>query len=332
MQDKLKIYTLENETLKIDCLNIGAAILNFNIKNPSVKRDIVLGHQKLEDYISNPGNLGVVVGRNANRIEGAKITINDTTYNLEVNHFHNNLHTGSEGLQFQYFDVYEEENKLIFTTKIKHLQDGFPGNLDVKITYTLSNNTFTINYEAVSDRDTIVNLTNHSYFNLNGQDYSNVYEHRLYINSNFYMPNNEFSFPTKEIRASENTPFDFSNKTQLKNTLLNDFPQIKKFNGLDHNFLINDSDNLLIATIQSDDNKVAMNVYSDTSAMHIYTANHFPDESTNAKLGKHYPLHGGIAFETQITPNALNMPWMKNAILKANEKYTSYTSFEINIK
>lgn len=327
MNNTLKTYILENEFLKIKVLNLGGAILSFEVKNGNETLDIALGHRELDDYILNPGNLGVIVGRNANRIENATVDINNIRYDLEVNHFHNNLHTGSKGLQYTYFDVEEKDSELILSTTVKHLSDGFPGNLELKVHYILNDHTFTIKYDAVSDEDTIVNITNHSYFNLNGQDASNIYNHNLKINSDFYMPNNEFSMPIKSILESKDTSFDFKDSKNIETCLSSQDDQIKNFAGLDHNFLINNSSDDFVARIEN--GNISMTIHSDVNAMHIYTSNHFPELSTLNKSEKHYPLHGGIAFETQISPNSMMMPWMKSPLLKKGEHFKSYTSFTI---
>lgn len=326
----IKTYTLENDFLKIKCLNLGAAITEFIVKDKDI--DIILAHSDNDAYKTNFGSHGVVVGRNANRIENAEVLINNAKYNLEVNNFHNNLHTGTNGIHFKYLDVKEAKNSLIFSTVIKHLEDGFPGDLNIKITYELIDNKFKISYEAKSNMDTIVNVTNHSYFNLNGIGSSNVHNHNLLINSNFYMPNNEFGFPTGEIINVKNTGFDFTTNRLIKDNLEKDDDQIKQFNGIDHNYLINNDDNDFVASIVNDDDSITMNVYSDQSAMHLYTANHFPDDLTIGKNNEPYPHHGGVAFETQLSPNSLQMPWLKSPILKANDIFESYTTFEIITK
>lgn len=331
-QNKIKLYTLENDKYKVVISNLGATIINFFTKDKDGNEvDIVLGHKNLEDYISNPGTLGSVVGRNANRIENANIIINKIQYNLEVNDNHNNLHTGSAGVQFKLFTVDEYEDSLIMKVSVKDLEDRFPGNLDITVVYRLDNEGLLVMYDAVSDMDTIINLTNHTYFNLNGQDNSNIYNHDLYVNSNLFMPNNEFSFPTREILSNKDTPFDFTKKTNLKEALNSDYPQIKNFNGMDHNFLLNTPSYYHVACLSNEDNDIKLNVYTNLNAMHIYTANHFPDESTLGKNGMVYPLHGGIAFETQLSPNSMQMPWLKSPIVKANERYQSFTKFKVGL-
>lgn len=325
----LKLYTLENEKLKINIANIGASIIDVYIKEAKNAIDIALGHLTLEHYLENSGNLGSVVGRNANRIEKAQITLNGQVYYLDKNDNNNNLHTNKNALQYQIFDVKNFSNESItLTTCIKHLSDGFPGDLHLDVTYTLNNDYLIINYFAESNADTIVNVTNHSYFNLNGQDESNIYNHKLFLNADFYMPNNEESLPTKEILKVADTVFDFSEEKELESVLKSDDSQIKMLNGIDNNFLLNCCDDDLAASLYSEKSKIRLNVYTDMPALHIYSANHFPDKNTSNKNNLVYPLHGGIAFESQFSPNTPNTPWLKSSLLKAHDKFNSTTKFQ----
>ena len=237
------------------------------------------------------------------------------------------------GLQNILFKTQVTENSVIFYTRIKHLEDGFPGNLDVEVEYNLSNdNQLTLTYKAVSDKDTVVNLTNHSYFNLNGQDESTIYNHQLEVDANFYTPNSPQSIPTGEVLLVNDTDFDFLKPTNLKKPLTSNVGQVKTFGGLDHNFMLNKTGFRKVATLYNPDNHIKMEVLTDRNAMHIYTANHFPDSETINKNNLTYPLHGGIAFETQSVPNALNMPWLKSPIIKAKEVYFSQTAYKFSLK
>ncbi|NLY62568.1 MAG: galactose mutarotase [Erysipelothrix sp.] len=328
----INTYILENDLLKIEISSLGAAILKFIVKKPDNSEvDIVLGHKNLADYITNPGNHGVMIGRNANRIENAKVTIDDKTYDLEANDFANNLHSGSNGLQKRLFDLADvSQDHLVLKTKIQEFSDGFPGNLFVTITYLLKDNELVIKQEATTDKKTIVNICNHSYFNLNGQDNSTIDNHNLYINSNFYMPNTKESIPTKEIKASLDSPYDFTRNPLLKDHLHMNYAEVIRTKGFDNNFLINNDQNDLVAKLYSKQSGISLSIHSDLSAMHVYTGNHFPDP-TIGKSNLAYPKHGGIAFETQLSPNSLNMPWLKSPILNVDEVYETYTSFKIDL-
>ncbi len=327
----LQLYTIKNEKLEINIANVGASIINLFVKDKNNNKiDIALGHLDLEHYLKNSGNLGCVVGRNANRIKDAQVVINNKYYHLDKNDNNNNLHTNTNALQYQIFDLKNiNEESITLSTLIPHLSDGFPGDLNLDVNYSLFNDTLTITYNAYSSEDTIVNITNHSYFNLNGQDESNIYDHTLFVNSNFYMPNDQESLPTKEILKVNNTPFDFREESNLKKHLLNDDLQIKMLNGIDNNFLLNCCDDDLAASLYSDKYKLRLNVYTDMPALHIYSANHFPDNNTVNKNNLVYPLHGGIAFESQFSPNTPNTPWLKSSLLKANERFKSTTKFQI---
>ncbi|HZJ85818.1 MAG TPA: aldose epimerase family protein [Erysipelotrichaceae bacterium] len=335
LNNKAYLYTLENKNgMKVTLTNMGASIVNVWVLDKDNNLvDVALGHKDLKHYINNSGNLGCVVGRNANRIKNAEALIDGSVYKLEVNDNNNNLHTGKMGLQNILFKTQVTENSVIFYTRIKHLEDGFPGNLDVEVEYNLSNdNQLTLTYKAVSDKDTVVNLTNHSYFNLNGQDESTIYNHQLEVDANFYTPNSPQSIPTGEVLLVNDTDFDFLKPTNLKKPLTSNVGQVKTFGGLDHNFMLNKTGFRKVATLYNPDNHIKMEVLTDRNAMHIYTANHFPDSETINKNNLTYPLHGGIAFETQSVPNALNMPWLKSPIIKAKEVYFSQTAYKFSLK
>ena len=328
-------FVLKNDNgMEVVLSNLGASIINIFVKDKNEDfRDVVLGHLSLKQYKNNAGNLGCVVGRNANRIADAIVIINDKEYKLETNDGKNNLHTGKAGLQTKLFSSKVEKDNISFFTEVEDLEDNFPGNLKVEVKYTLLNdNTLQIDYTAVSDKDTVVNLTNHSYFNLNGQDESNVYDHKLKIDANFYAPNSNASIPTGEILKVDNSPFDFLKEVKLDKALHSQTEQIKTFNGIDHNFFLNKEDFRKVANLYSEESKINLEIYTDRNAMHVYTANHFPDSDTINKNNLTYPLHGGIAFETQSVPNALNMPWLKSPILKKEEIYKTTTAFKFSVK
>lgn len=332
---KVYLYTLENSAgMKVVLSDWGATIVNIFVKDKDDNLvDVTLGHLSFEQYKTNPGNLGCVVGRNANRIANAKVVVDEVEYDLEKNDGENNLHTGSKGLATTLFNAEATDSQITFFTTVKDLEDGFPGDLDVEVEYTLSDdNTLNISYRAKSNKDTIVNLTNHNYFNLNGQDESTIYDHTLKIDSNFYSPNSKQSLPTGEILKVDDTAFDFIEAKELRKSLEVDEEQIKTFNGIDHNFLLNKDGFRIVASLYNPKNKIKLEVFTDRNAMHVYTANHFPDSDTINKDNLTYPLHGGIAFETQSVPNALNMPWLKSPLLKANEIYHTSTAFKFTVE
>lgn len=333
--ETISLYSIENKNgMKVVLSDFGATIINIFVKDKDDNLvDVALGHLGFKQYQTNPGNLGCVVGRNANRIENAIVVIDDKDYNLEINDGDNNLHTGSGGLQTRLFTADVSNNHITFYTNVKHLEDGFPGNLNVEIKYSLSDeNQLLIDYRATSDKDTIINLTNHNYFNLNGQDESTIYNQKLEIDANFYSPNSKESLPTGEILKVADTSFDFNNDNDLKQSLNSDEYQIKTFNGIDHNFLLNGNGFRKVANLYNPKNKINLQILSDQNAMHVYTANHFPDNDTINKNKLTYPLHGGIAFETQTVPNALNMPWLKSPLISANQIYQTSTAFKFSVK
>lgn len=316
-----QIYTLKNEFLKINITPIGAAIVDLIVTVNNTPIDVVLKHNKLSDYLTNDGNLGAIVGPNANRIENAMININHQEYSLEANEGKHNLHSGQSGFQFKIFDVVEQnDNHIILSTLHPHLEGGFPGNLYTEVIYTIQDKTLLIEYKAKSDHDTIVNLTNHSYFNLNANHQKTIDNHELMINSEFYAPNRPDGIPTGELLSVTKTPFDFQRSTLIGPQLKQDHSQLKQHNGFDHSYMLNGQYFRNVAELSNQESKLKMIVATDCPTMHVYTSNHFNEQSK-------YPLHGGICFETQMIPNAFNTPWHIQPLLKANETYHSKTSF-----
>lgn len=318
---KNPIYTLKNKFLEVNITPIGAAIVDLIVTVNDTPIDVVLKHNKLSDYITNDGNLGAIVGPSANRIENATIKINQEEYTLEANEGKHNLHSAQAGFQYKHFNVIEhDEQHIVLSILHPHLEGGFPGNIYVEVCYRISNQTLEIEYQAKSDCDTILNLTNHSYFNLNQDHQKTIKNHELVMNSNFYAPNHPDGIPTGELLSVSDTPFDFQKQTLIAKRLKQQHPQLNQHQGIDHSYMLNGHGYREVAELINSDSNLKMIVATDCPTMHVYTSNHFNEQSK-------YPLHGGICFETQMIPNAFNTPWHIQPLLKANEKYYSKTSF-----
>lgn len=332
----VSLYTLENDNgMKVVLSDLGATVINIYVKDKDDKVvDVALGHLSFDQYKTNAGRYGSTVGRNTNRIEDAKITINNKTYELEKNEGNNNLHGGSNSLSSKLFETKQKaDNEISFYTRLKHLEDDFPGNLDVEVIYKLTDdNQLSITSKAKPDQDTIVNMTNHSYFNLNGQDGSDILDNTLEIDSSFYNPNTSQALPTGEILKVDNTAFDFRQAKTLKEALTSDHPQILKLKGLDHNFLLNNTGFRKVASLYSPKSEITMEILTDLNSMNIYSCHHYPEEGAKNKNNVVYPKYGGIVFETQLVPNSLKMPWLKSPIVLANELYETTTAFKFITK
>ena len=324
--EKVYSFLLKNNNLEAEILNYGGIVTKLIYKGT----DVVLGRNNLEEYLDNSGCLGALIGRNSNRIENSEFTLNGKTYKLFANNGRNNLHGGKIGFDKKVWDaemVDEDEPKLVLTLVSSHMEEGFPGEAKVKVTYSLSGDALKIHYEAVADKDTVMNLTNHSYFNLNGHDCGEVDGHKLWLNCDFYTPNTDECMPSGEIHSVKNTPFDFSIESNLGERMESEFNQIKMFGGFDHNFVINGSDLRLASKLTGDKTGITMETYTDCDGVQIYTANCL-ESGRVCKDGAVYAPHHGICLETQCFPNNLKFSHFPSSILRKEEKYDKTTIFK----
>lgn len=330
-------YTLENKTMKVEILNYGGIIKNLYVPDRNGRiADVVLGHAGFEQYLENKGHLGCVVGRNANRIAGASCTIFGETVQLEANNGAHNLHSGSNNLAHRLFtaEVHTFNNlpALLLSHTIEDGSDGFPGNLIVTIAYALTeDNALMIDYRAVCDKNTVINLTNHSYFNLAGHDGGHIYGHILEMDAPFYTPANAEGIPTGEIIAVKDTPFDFCSAPKaIGKDIHSALTQMQQFGGYDHNFVLRGVGYRKVATVTEPESGRVMTVHTDLPGVQFYTANHMNGEIPY-KDGVKYPKHGGFCLETQFFPNAPNTPWFPSSVFAAGEEYTSTTTYQFSI-
>ncbi len=321
-------YTLDNgKGLTAEILNYGGIIKKLCYKGV----DVVLGRDTLEEYFENNGYFGALIGRNSNRIEGAKFNLNGKSYSLYVNDKRSNLHGGKDGFDKKVWDVVEKDEAqpaLELTYFSADGEEGFPGNVNVKVTYTLTaGNSIVIHYEGQSDADTVLNMTNHSYFNLNGHNSGTVDEHVMYLNCDFYTPNTDECFPYGEVLSVKGTAMDFTKKKTMKEAFEADYEQIKMFGGIDHNFVINGSGLRLACVLEGDKTAIKMETYTDRCALQLYTGNVI-DENRVCKDGTRYPIHGALCLETQTFPNNLKYSHFPTSILKKGEKYDTVTEYK----
>ena len=320
-------YTLDNEKgLTVKILNLGGIIKSIIFDGT----DVVLGRDTLEEYLKNDGYFGALVGRNANRIANAEFELNGKTYKLFVNNGKNNLHGGKVGFDKKVWKGKMkdgDEPALELTLVSPDGDEGFPGKVKVKVTYTLTkDNGLKIHYFGKSDKDTVLNMTNHSYFNLNGHNSGDVFGHTLSLNSEFYTPNTAECMPTGEVASVKGTPFDFTQEAKLEERIKSDYEQIKMFKGFDHNFFLNGFGFKKAGKLTGDKTGISMEVYTDQSGMQIYTANGAGSDRV-CKGGAVYGDYQGICFETQYPAKNLNFSHFPSAILKKNETYETTTEF-----
>lgn len=343
---EVHLYTLTNaDGMEVCITNYGARIVSVMAKDKNgAFRDVVLGFDNLNQYITVEGNnFGAAIGRYGNRINKGKITVAGKEYQLTQNNYGHCLHGGNNGYHANVFDVKEvTENKLVLTFRDEFGKEQFPGNLDVTITYTLTeDNALDILYEATTDEETICNLTNHSYFNLSGHPEAENWNHEMYINADNYTPVDSTFMTTGEIRPVYGNQFDFT-KAKALSTCIADTTgynglQIKWGMGIDHNFCLNTykdgkgDDTKVAATLYSPESGIQMAVYTNEPGVQVYTGN-FLDGNVAGKKGIKYPKQASVCLETQKYPDSPNKKDWPQPYLKPGEQYTSHTVYKFSTK
>ena len=323
-------YTLDNNNgLCVKVLNYGGIITQLLVKDKDGKMtDVVLGRNNLEEYLDNDGYLGAAIGRYGNRLSNAKFTLNGKEYNVGMNNGKNSLHGGIIGFDKKIWDVEEKDDGTGIILRYTSVdgEEGFPGNLKVKMKYSLTKeNGLKLDYTAVCDKDTVCNLTNHSYFNLSGHDSGEITNQICQMNVSFYTPNNDECMPTGEIASVSGTPFDFRVPKPFGQDINSDFPQTKMFGGYDHNMVIDGRGLRKAAIVQSLETGITMEVYTNQPGVQLYTANAL-DEGTY-KNGASYGKHNAFCLETQSFPNAMEHAHFPGPVLKKGEIYSHITEY-----
>ena len=313
--EEIKVYTLENKFLKVEFLNLGAIIKKIEFKD----KNIVLDYEDIEKYRENPAYLGAVIGRTAGRIKDGLLKLDDTEYQLDKNNNGNTLHGGKNSISHRFWNVQNIENGLCFSIKSSNLDNGYPANIEIKVSYILNNNELLIKYFVTTDSLSYLNLTNHSYFNLSGNPDNTIYEDILKIDSNYLIGINENSIPCETINLDNNI-FDFREDKKLEEFFKADDEQKTiANNGIDHPYIFNgEIGKLEIKNIKSG---IKMSVETNNPAVVIYTANYLQD------IG--FKKHSAICFETQEVPNLYRD---KNinvfpTFIDENTHYEKYTKF-----
>lgn len=332
------LYTVTNSNgMVVSFTNYGANIVNIIVPDKSGNaKDIALGFANLEGYETNKPGFGAFIGRHANRIGGASFELNGKRYELEKNDGDNNLHSGFVGYnKFIYeTEIYEEEDitSIEFTRLSPHMEQGFPGNLDLTITYSLTeNNELVIEYYAVSDKDTIVNLTNHSYFNLGGHDSGTILNHKVWIKANQFTPTDAELIPTGELADVEGTPMDFKTMKKLGQDIDADYEPLTLANGYDHNYVLDISGAEIEKVVELVDDNTGrrMEVFTDMPGLQLYTSNML-EAVENSKDGVVYGSKSGVCFETQYYPNSCNIKEFPSCILKAGKEFDKSTIYKFS--
>ena len=331
----IHIFTLTNaHGLRADITNLGGRVVSLWVPDKHGQlRDVVLGFDNPEDYLpeNHRSDFGAVIGRYANRLNNGQITIDGKTYQLPQNDGKNCLHGGPDGWQYRLFNVESVSNhRLVLSLVSEDGDSGFPGNVCARVTYTLTDdNALEIDYEAVTDSDTVINLTNHSYFNLNGDASTDILNHLLTIDAARYTPIDKTFIPTGELATAEGTPMDFRQPKPIGRDINADFEQLHIGHGYDHNWVLNTKgdDSRPCARLESPLTGITMEVYTTEPGMQVYTGN-FLDGTVTGKGGVVYQQRCAVCLETQKFPDSPNQHWLEsNATLRQGEVYRSKTSF-----
>ena len=322
------LYTIKNGDLTMQVTNFGARVVSLWMPDREGNMaDIVLGYQNIDRYINNGGErfLGSVVGRVANRIGNGKFTLDGVEYTTPQNNNGQTLHGGLKGVDMVVWDVVEAtENSLHLTYTAPDGQDGFPGNLTINMTYTLTeNNEFKVAYSATTDKTTPVNLSHHSFFNLKGEAGGTITDNILQIDADHITPTDANLIPTGELLPVEGTPFDFRTPHAIGDMIDADNEQLKNGRGYDMNWVLNRPDNgevVKVMSIYDPQSGRGFEVYTDQIALQFYSGNFF-DGSYNGKYGKPLSFRESVVFETQKYPDAVNHPHFPSVILQPGEEY-----------
>lgn len=308
-------------------LPYGATLQSLLVPDRNgVQRDVVLGYESLAEYQQNDGYLGATVGRCANRIAGAQFTLDGTAYPLAANEGKNQLHSGPHGLHQKVW-AWEQraENSVTLRAVSPDGEDGYPGTLEVAVTYTLSDGALEIDYKAESDCDTVCNLTNHAYFNLAGQGSGLVDSHALRVNADHYTPCGPGIIPTGEVRAVDGTALDLRRSTQLGDRL--GAAELAEYGGYDHNFCLNSAN---AARLYCPESGICMDTETTLPGLQVYTAGFLTER--RGKDGAVYGKNHGVCLETQFWPDAVHHENFPSPILRAGETYRHQTVYRFSMK
>ena len=341
----VKLYTLSNNNgMEVCITNFGGRIVSLVVPDKNGKQtDVVLGYDNIAQYadsVNSPSDFGAAIGRYANRINKGKLNIDGKDIQLPINNYGHCLHGGPSGWQYQVYDAKQlNDTTLQLTILSKDGDNNFPGNVKASVTYTLkSNNSLDIAYRATTDKETVINMTNHSYFNLNGDPSKDVENCILYINADKYTPSDSTFMTTGEIAKVDNTPMDFRKPTAIGRNVNNfSFDQIKNAMGIDHNWCLNTykngkgDDTKVAASLYSPKTGIMLEVYTNEPGIQVYTGN-FLNGKVKGKKGIAYNKHASCYLETQKYPDSPNKKGWPSPYLKPGEKYYSHVAYRFSVR
>jgi len=340
----VKLYTLKNGNgMEVCITNYGGRVVSIMVPDRNnALQDVVLGFDNIHQYadtVNSPTDWGASVGRYANRIKNGKLNIDGKQIQLPCNNFGHCLHGGPSGWQYQVYDAQQPDEKTLqLTIQSSDGDNNFPGNVTAVVTYQLKDdNSIDISYSGQTDAKTVLNMTNHSYFNLNGNPEKNIEDHILYVNSYIYTPTDETYMTTGDTVWVKGTPMDFMEPTVLGTRVNNfDYKPIKNANGFDHNWCLasyrdgKGNDKQLAASLYAPSTGIMLEVYTNEPGLQVYTGN-FLDGTLTGKKGIKYQKHAGICLESQKYPDSPNKKGWPSPYLEPGQKYYSHCIYKFGV-
>jgi len=330
------LYILKNKNgMTAAITNYGGRLVSLLVPDKNGKlTDVVVGFSSVKDYVnSTEPYFGATIGRVGNRIANGKFSLDGKQYTLFTNNGPNTLHGGKKGFQAVVWDASQpNDTTLVLHYLSKDMEEGFPGNLNVKVTYSLtSDNGFKCEYEATTDKKTVVNLTNHAFFNLNGEGSGTINNHVLEINADKYTPVDSTLIPTGKIETVTGTPFDFTKPTTIGTRVNDNNEQLKFGKGYDHNFVLNDGSGMRHATtITGDKSGIQMDIYTEEPGLQFYGGNFMQSKNT-FKNGAKDDYRTAFALETQHFPDAPNQPSFPSIVLEPGKTYHTVSVYKFSV-
>ena len=335
---KVNLFWIENQGIKAAFTNYGGRLVGLWVADKNGKpTDVVVGMNSAAGFKNaTEPYFGATIGRVGNRIAKGKFTLEGKQYQVPLNNGKNALHGGVKGFQDVVWDaVKTNENTLVFSYVSPDGEQGFPGNLKVKVTYTIADdNSVKMEYEATTDKTTVVNLTNHAFFNLNGEGSGTILNHELQIYANEFTPVDEGLIPNGELKAVKNTPFDFTSKHTIGERIETKDEQLKFGKGYDHNYVLNGTKKNGLnhaATISGDKSGIVMDIFTQEPGLQFYSGN-FMQSKNIFKSGSKDDFRTAFALETQHFPDAPNQPKFATIVLKPGQKYHTVSYYQFSVK
>lgn len=327
--EQVELLELKSGALSCAVLTFGATLRSLTVPDrDGTPVDVVLGYDTLEEYMTRDAYLGAVVGRFANRIAKGRFTLNGKEYALAVNNGPNHLHGGVKGFSYRVWTVEELSlDKAVLTLDSPDGEEGYPGHVAIRVTYTLTEQGLTLRYEARTDGDTPINLTNHAYFNLSGHGAGSVGDHVATIFARQYIPTDDTSIPLGRPADVAGTPMDFTTPTPLGERVDDSFEQLVLAKGYDHSYVVDGEAGVLrpAAEVVSPKTGIKLTVRTTLPGVQLYTANYLSDRA--GKGGARYAPRHAFCLETQFFPDSPNQPAFPSAILRAGERFDHTTCF-----